>query len=281
MTLVLCVVAPLAMSSLVAQAAALDRRELEARKDFAEARYQDSLHLFADLFAQFGDPIYLRNIARCYQKMKQPAEAIASFQEYLAKGDVSSNERAQIASYISEMEALQARQKSPAAGVPATVTPSSPPTPPTTTQVRAPASGQTPPSNAVATATPPSPRTAPAATPWRLVEEPASERGHQRILRWTGLATGAVGVALVGLGIGFGMAAHDAQKSLEVQYDAARDADRNRDYRLQWITYSARAAALAAGVVLFVAGGREPASASDSSVRAMVGPAGMAWEGHF
>jgi len=62
-----------------ARAAPLDAREREARADFAAGRYQKALDAFAGLFAETADPIYLRNIARCYQKMKKPQEAIDSF----------------------------------------------------------------------------------------------------------------------------------------------------------------------------------------------------------
>ena len=69
----------------IAHAAPLDAREREARADFAAGRYQKAVDAFAALFAETADPIYLRNIGRCYQKMKKPQEAIDSFQEYLHK----------------------------------------------------------------------------------------------------------------------------------------------------------------------------------------------------
>jgi tetratricopeptide (TPR) repeat protein len=244
-TVVICAVASLAMASLRAGAAPLDPRELEARKDFAEARYEDALHLFADLFAQLGDPIYLRNVARCYQKLKRPAEAIASFQEYLAKAKVAPSEREQIASYISEMEALQASRRSTAGSPGAAVQPA--------------------PASAVAR---PSPRLPAEGREWRT-------------MRWAGVVAGAVGVALVGLGVGFGYAAHAAQKDVEAQYDPARDADGARYERAQWIFYGAGVSALAAGAILFVVGRRAPDSPPTTGLHAQFGLQGVGWETRF
>ena len=83
-----------ASTSAPALAAPVDKRELEARADFAAGRYQKAVDTFAQLFADTGDPLYLRNIGRCYQKMKRAQEAIDSFQEYLLKGkNLSKSER--------------------------------------------------------------------------------------------------------------------------------------------------------------------------------------------
>src|SRR5262245_9894733 len=78
---------------------AIDEREVVARRDFAEGRYPQAIHLFAELYAQSADPIHLRNIARCYQKMQRPDQAIANFHDYLAKAAVGAEERREIESY--------------------------------------------------------------------------------------------------------------------------------------------------------------------------------------
>ena len=103
-----------------AHAAPIDKRELEARADFAAARYQKAIDTFAQLFADTADPLYLRNIGRCYQKMKRPQEAIDTFQEYLLKGrNLSKRERQEIDGYIKEMQALKASEAPPPAPSPA------------------------------------------------------------------------------------------------------------------------------------------------------------------
>jgi hypothetical protein len=111
--------------------------ELKAREAFAAGRYEDALNLFAKLYAETLHPVYLRNIGRCHQKLKQPDQAIDKFNEYLAKEKkLSGDERKEIDGYIQEMKALraeqeQARQSTPPPANPPPVTPinSNPPPP--------------------------------------------------------------------------------------------------------------------------------------------------------
>ena len=93
----------------VAQAAD-DRRELEGRALFAKGEYSQALDVFAKLFAEKSDPIYLRNIGRCYQKLRQPEKAIDSFREYLRRSRVKPREREEVDGFIREMQELQAAQ---------------------------------------------------------------------------------------------------------------------------------------------------------------------------
>src|SRR5947207_6199720 len=107
--------------------------ELKAREAFAAGRYEDALNLFAKLYAETLHPVYLRNIGRCHQKLRQPDAAIDKFNEYLAKEKkISADERKEIDGYIKEMEALrdqQARENAPPppANPPPPVTPLNPP----------------------------------------------------------------------------------------------------------------------------------------------------------
>ena len=109
---------------------------MKAREAFAAGRYDEALDLFAKLYAETLHPVYLRNIGRCHQKMRQPEKAIDKFNEYLAKEKkISADERKEIDGYIKEMEALrdeQARQATPPppANPPPPVTPINPPPPP-------------------------------------------------------------------------------------------------------------------------------------------------------
>ena len=95
---------------------------MKAREAFAAGRYDDALGLFAKLYAETLHPVYLRNIGRCHQKMRQPEKAIDKFNEYLAKEKkISADERKEIDGYIKEMEALRdeqakAAQRRPPAG---------------------------------------------------------------------------------------------------------------------------------------------------------------------
>src|SRR5581483_6882886 len=56
-------------------------------------------------------PVYLHNIGRCHQKMREPDKAIDAFRDYLAKSkNVSPDDRAMIEGYIAEMEKLRDEQ---------------------------------------------------------------------------------------------------------------------------------------------------------------------------
>ena len=67
----------LALAIVVSSSAALarpaeDPREVQGRKLFAKGEYEAALEVYANLFAEKSDPIYLRNIGRCHQKLEQP-----------------------------------------------------------------------------------------------------------------------------------------------------------------------------------------------------------------
>jgi len=75
--------------------------EIKAREAFAAGRYDEAKDTFAKLYARSLNPVYLRNIGRCYQKKHEPQAAIDQFQDYLAKTKsgkykISADERAEI-----------------------------------------------------------------------------------------------------------------------------------------------------------------------------------------
>src|SRR6185436_14048926 len=89
-----------------------DRREIEAREAYVTGHYERALELFGKLYAETLHPTYLRNIGRCYQNLRDPDRAIATFRDYLRKAPaLSANERAEIDGYIAEMEALKRQQE--------------------------------------------------------------------------------------------------------------------------------------------------------------------------
>ncbi|MEA2700461.1 MAG: Tetratricopeptide repeat [Myxococcales bacterium] len=111
--------------------AATDKRELQAREDFAAGRYQEAVDIFAKLYAEKLHPNYLRNIGRCYQNLGQPEKAISAFREYLRKAKtVSADERAEVEGYIKEMEDLEARKQAPPATPPPSASSPASPLPP-------------------------------------------------------------------------------------------------------------------------------------------------------
>jgi hypothetical protein len=169
--------------------------EMQARQEFAAGRYDKALELFAKLYAETLHPVYLRNIGRCHQKMREPQKAIDAFKDYLAKAPktgkekVTADERAEIEGYIKEMEALRDEQARAAATPPVTpVTPVQPVTPPNPTGAGTP---------------PPLPSATPPADQLTMTPPPAPE-GHPIYTRWwfwTGvgvlLAAGITTTALI------------------------------------------------------------------------------------
>jgi len=99
--------------------------EMKAREAFAAGRYDEALQTFAKLYAETLNPIYLRNIGRCQQKLKQPDKAIDAFHDYLIKGGkkISADEKAEINGYIKEMEALRDEQAAKQQATPVTPVP--------------------------------------------------------------------------------------------------------------------------------------------------------------
>ena len=141
----LIIVAVLGVSGVARADKAADKAtEKKAVENFAAGRYDESLELFAKLYAETLNPVYLRNIGRCQQKLRHPDKAIDAFKDYLAKGKkISADERAEINGYIKEMEALrdeQAKQQQ-AAAPPATPPPATAPP----VQPLPPAGGEPPP----------------------------------------------------------------------------------------------------------------------------------------
>ena len=127
----------------VAMAATEKETELNARQAFAAARYDEAIEIFARLYAETLNPIYLRNIGRCHQKKREPDKAIDAFQDYLTKGkSITPSERKEIQGYIRDMERLrdnQAKERQAAAQAPKEkdkdpgFTPAPPATPPAAT----------------------------------------------------------------------------------------------------------------------------------------------------
>ena len=263
-----------------AQAAPVSARELRARQDFAAGRYEEAIEIFAELYAKTADPIFLRNIARCYQKQNRADEAIANFREYLSKAKkLSPGEKEEIEGYIRDLEASRAPPK-PAepreadrrasrrarAGGDRSAAREATRRRPTRRRARA----RRPPRRAgaraacageVATRTPAeeSPRDA---GPHEV--EPARARRRLGVL--PGVVLTAAGVAAIGGGVAFGLAARSAATAVASQYDPNRESAGKRDATLQWVGYGVGAAALVTGVILLVRGPGEP-EASSSSVQ--------------
>ncbi len=165
--------------------------ELKARQAFAASRYDEAIEIFAQLYAETLNPIYLRNIGRCHQKKREPDKAIDAFQDYLAKGkSISSSERKEIQGYIKDMEQLrdqQAKDREAAAAKP--VFSPAPPAPgPATNPAPPPTVNVTPSSNPNAVTMLPPPNDPSNASNPTLIATPGSrpppEESHPVYTRW-------------------------------------------------------------------------------------------------
>jgi hypothetical protein len=171
----------------------VNQLEMKARESFAAGRYDEALQTFAKLYAETLHPVYLRNIGRCHQKMREPQKAIDAFQDYLAKTKtgkekIGADEHAEIEGYIKDMTALRDEQARAAAAP----TPPVPVTPlPGTTSAARPLPAAPPPVEPVAPTSNP-----PAATLTATAPPPAQGEHHPIYTRWWFWTI--IGVAIVG-----------------------------------------------------------------------------------
>src|SRR6185503_880869 len=100
------------MAVSVSARAAEDPREVQGRALFAKGDYEAALDIYATLFAEKGDPIYLRNVGRCNQKLRRPDRAIDAFNEYLRRArKIKPAERQEVEGFIQEMQELRAKME--------------------------------------------------------------------------------------------------------------------------------------------------------------------------
>ena len=130
-----------------------DPREVEGRASFARGDYDAALEVFSRLFAEKSDPVFLRNIGRCYQMLRRPDRAIGAFREYLRRDrNLTAEERGEVEGFIREMEQLKAelaRTQGPGPAVPSPATP-----PPIAAEGRPPSALAAPPAGAVSVVSP-------------------------------------------------------------------------------------------------------------------------------
>jgi hypothetical protein len=120
------------MLGVTAARAADDPREVQGRALFAKGEYGKALDLYATLFAETNDPLFLRNIGRCYQKLRAPDKAIDAFREYQRRSHLKASEQAEVEGFIHEMEELRRTQAAEAEA-------QRPPPPPVDLRAREPA----------------------------------------------------------------------------------------------------------------------------------------------
>jgi tetratricopeptide (TPR) repeat protein len=97
-----------ALARQAGSAAAEEDLDRKAKQLFVAGKYAEAIDILARLYTDTNDPIYLRNIGRCYQRLRDFDRAIASFEEYLLRAkNVSKTEREEIRGFIQDLEALK------------------------------------------------------------------------------------------------------------------------------------------------------------------------------
>ena len=194
------------------------QRDLMAYEAFLAKRYQESLELTAALYDDFPEPVYLRNLGRCHQRLEHPDAAIYYFSVYLnrEKG-LDPHQIGEIQGFIREMEALKTKQGGGALRVaaddpsprPAPKLPVSPPTVEVAASAPTPASATTVSSETTVSSAP---------EPAEEEEEPGLSRGSSLGLA---IGLGAVGAAAVVVGSVFGLQAKTWADASNKECDAA------------------------------------------------------------
>lgn len=226
-----------------------DARERAAKKACLSGDYATGVSLLTDLYLDTNDANYIFNQGRCYEQGNRPEEAIISFREYLRKirdaGKVSDGRAEQ---HIADCEELLRKTRVPAALLPAGGAPESPAVPP----VQDPGQSKADQDLGVQASLP-------AASPGRG-------------LRIAGGVTFGVGLAAIGAGVGFALAANQLADELEASpssYERSKESTRSSYATLSTVGYAAGAVCAAGGAVLYFLGwqqGRTPSA----SVQPMV-----------
>jgi len=228
----------------------------EGQRLFVAGNYREALAAFNKGYAATDDAAFLLNMAQCHRFLGETKEALEKYRLYLRSTPEGVNPEARTVA----TQAIHALE-----GEPAT---------PSGRKFKQSAGGfpvLAPLPELGANKPAPPPPAAPAATARRL--------------RLAGIVCGAAGVLAVGVGIAYSAHAQSLSDSAnraliynQADYDHGKTAE-----TMQWIFYSAGAAAIATGTVLYVYGWRRSAKQTNVSLAPVMGPgvAGLAAHGAF
>jgi tetratricopeptide (TPR) repeat protein len=235
-----------------------EKREKKALADFSAGKYQEAIDLMAELYADFQEPMYYRNIGRCYQKLGDADRAIAAFEEFLSKAkDAPPATVAETKDLIRQMQELKQKRTGDTQAAP-------PPPPPPVQTTPTPPTASTP-----TTLTPPPPTTGNGSTGslTDATPPPPKASGGSRTLGWVLLGGGAVLLAAGGGVLYASKAEYNKSKDTDGCPNGAdvcktsADMVKQRNLISQILFGVGAAAAIVGGVVLVVS----PASSSETA----------------
>ncbi|MCA1664623.1 MAG: hypothetical protein LC659_10200 [Myxococcales bacterium] len=195
--------------------------------------YRDAVVEFEAAYRLRPDPVFLYNLGQAYRLGDNPEQALHFYRAYLRTLPAAPN-RAEVEGRITDLEQVVAAKKNAAARPPEHALP----------RAEAPAGTTT---TTTTTTTPPS-------APQRRSDAPAGRR-----LRLAGLAVGGVGVASLGVAVGFSVLAKQASDKLtngtpSSMYDFGLDRTGRNDESAAIALYVVGGAAVAAGVLVYAVG---------------------------
>lgn len=241
-------------------------REREARRACLIGDHAKGVAILADLFLDTKNPVYIFNQGRCFEQNRQYGDAIARFQEFLrasASTELDPGDRAAAERHINDCKSVLAeeREKTAATSPAAFVAPSPEP-------ARAP---EPPGEASTAVATQAEPQEAPS--------------GSGAGLRIGGIVTASLGLAAVASGVVFNLKANSTAKELKEVggYSPGKESNRKNYRTAAWIGYSAGAACIATGVVLYIVGLKQADSSQSLALLPVIsdGQAGIALAGGY
>jgi hypothetical protein len=242
-------------------------RANEAKTACSTGDVAKGTRLLAKLYATTHDPIWLFNQGRCFQRNKEPVQALARFREYLRKTKNAPKDSeaasgvADAEGYVKELEATIAAQKTKAAP--------SEPTPPAAVAPE-PAPIQPP--------VPAPPPAAPAVTAATVA--PPSPQGSSHGLLVAGVGLEIIGAAALITGGVFSYLVDKSNNDVKNLTQGgkvalgsdlrAKQSDGNRFATSQWIFYGIGGVAAAAGLTLHIIG--TPRGGPKAEVQAAISP---------
>lgn len=253
---------PAFISSSSAAADGREDKERAARRACLSGDYATGVSLLTDLYLDTNEPNHLFNKGRCYEQCNRCEEAIISFREYLRKmKDAGKPSDGRAEQHIADCEELLHKARVPPlpSGGQALPPAVQPPAQPGLDPVFP---GQ--PYPAAAAGQPAQVQTGLLAGP----AAPAPGRG----LRIAGAVAFGVGVAAIGAGLGFALAANKLADDLErspSSYERSKESTRSTYATLSTVGYAAGGVCVAGGAVLYFLGWRQ-GSSSTATVSPMV-----------
>lgn len=241
--------------------ASLDAKERAARTACLAGDYQKGVASLAELFVQTKDPTYIFNQGRCFEQNGRYQQAIDRFREYLRIGSrLNNDEIALTQRHIADCESLARGEESRAdhaAPKPHTGEALPPATQP----------------NSV------SPR--PELQVRQEKAAPLSSQTPGRGLRIGGITTAAVGVVLIGAGVGLNLKVNQMADELQSPgaYSRSTESRRSTYATMAWTAYGVGGLFAVTGATLFYFGWRIPSGGI--VVQPAFGMAGATLAGEF